>query len=211
MPPPDLTASTSNSAASYRPPRTTYTPAPSPSPATPPLLGATAIGRTPSLRSAMPPPDPPVILPSAEPPRPKEPASPRAAARAPSLSPTSASTRSGSAPYEPFLNHAPPPLDSWIEVETTVEEYRLIVRLPGFKRDGITLATKKRRILHLVADSWNDTTTSTSSSSATGAHFERRISFGYDADLERVRAEFDGEILRVVIPRRVLGVQQVGR
>jgi hypothetical protein len=33
-------------------------------------------------------------------------------------------------------------------------------------------------------------------------HFERRISFGYDADLSHVRAEFDGEILRVIVPRR---------
>lgn len=33
-------------------------------------------------------------------------------------------------------------------------------------------------------------------------HFERRISFGYDADLNQVRAEFDGEILRVIVPRR---------
>ena len=32
-------------------------------------------------------------------------------------------------------------------------------------------------------------------------HFERRISFGYDADLGRVRAEFDGELLRVIVPR----------
>lgn len=34
-------------------------------------------------------------------------------------------------------------------------------------------------------------------------HFERRISFGYDADLIHVRAEFDGEHLRVIIPRKV--------
>ncbi|GLB37032.1 hypothetical protein LshimejAT787_0400830 [Lyophyllum shimeji] len=73
----------------------------------------------------------------------------------------------------PFLSHAPPPPDSWIEVETTHSEYRLVVRLPGFKRDGITLATKRRRILHVVADSWENG----------GGHFERRISFGYDADL----------------------------
>ncbi|EKM54633.1 uncharacterized protein PHACADRAFT_258625 [Phanerochaete carnosa HHB-10118-sp] len=33
-------------------------------------------------------------------------------------------------------------------------------------------------------------------------HFERRISFGYDADLARVRAEFDGEHLRIIVPRR---------
>jgi len=46
--------------------------------------------------------------------------------------------------------------------------------------------------LHVVADSWEPG----------GGHFERRISFGYDADLSQVRAEFDGEILRVIVPRR---------
>jgi len=39
--------------------------------------------------------------------------------------------------YAPFLSNAPPPADSWIEVETTGAEYRLNVRLPGFKRDGM--------------------------------------------------------------------------
>ena len=34
-------------------------------------------------------------------------------------------------------------------------------------------------------------------------HFERRISFGYDADLVQVRAEFDGTMLRIVVPRRI--------
>jgi HSP20 family molecular chaperone IbpA len=33
-------------------------------------------------------------------------------------------------------------------------------------------------------------------------HFERRISFGYDADLVQVRADFNGEILQVVVPRK---------
>jgi hypothetical protein len=110
-----------------------------------------------------------------------------------------------------------------------------------------TLATKRRRILHVVADSWpdpdpNSRVNSTSSTPATtpaananlsttdgsplpatntsstdaaislnppstpaphpGGHFERRISFGYDADLVGVRAEFDGEMLRIVVPRR---------
>lgn len=40
-------------------------------------------------------------------------------------------------PYAPFLSHMPPPADSWIEVETTPLEYRLNIRLPGFKRDGM--------------------------------------------------------------------------
>ncbi|KAH9176397.1 hypothetical protein EDB89DRAFT_1846514 [Lactarius sanguifluus] len=100
--------------------------------------------------------------------------------------------RSSRAPHEPFLSDAPPPADSWIAVETSPGEYRLIARLPGFRRDAITLAARRRRVLHVVADSWEPD----------GGHFERRISFGYDADLGRVRAEFDGEILRVIVPRR---------
>ncbi|KAJ3992395.1 hypothetical protein F5050DRAFT_1579651 [Lentinula boryana] len=114
-------------------------------------------------------------------------------------------------PYAPFLSHMPPPADSWIEVETTPSEYKLHIRLPGFKRDGITLSTKRRRILHIVADSWPDHDPSPRSSNANpsepsssqrGGHFERRISFGYDADLVGVRAEFDGEMLKIVVPRR---------
>ena len=41
------------------------------------------------------------------------------------------------APYESFLNHAPPPENSWIAVETTASQYTLIARLPGFNRDGM--------------------------------------------------------------------------
>lgn len=61
------------------------------------------------------------------------------------------------APYEFFLNsRGPPPADSWLEIETSNCEYRLFARLPGFSREGITLATKRRRILHLVADKWDN-------------------------------------------------------
>ena len=77
-----------------------------------------------------------------------------------------------SAPYEPFLSHAPPPKDTYITVETTDVEYRLIVRLPGYRRDAMfvlitflfplisynakfsMLSTRRRRILHIAADSW---------------------------------------------------------
>lgn len=41
-------------------------------------------------------------------------------------------------------------------------------------------------------------------------HFERRISFGYDADLSHVRAEFDGEHLRVLVPRKTVPVVWFG-
>ncbi|KAI0085097.1 hypothetical protein BDY19DRAFT_897266 [Irpex rosettiformis] len=96
------------------------------------------------------------------------------------------------APHEPFLAHASP-RSTEIRVETSRRDYKLIVRLPGYRRDSITLSTRRRRILHIVADSWEPG----------GGHLERRVSFGYDADLTQVRAEFDGEYLRVTVPRRI--------
>ena len=76
----------------------------------------------------------------------------------------------GRAPYDSFLCHTPP-ANTWIAVETSQSEYVLLVRLPGFRRDGMlvrflsisdvslirplrTIATRRRRILHVVADSW---------------------------------------------------------
>ncbi|KAH8814612.1 hypothetical protein DL96DRAFT_1411684, partial [Flagelloscypha sp. PMI_526] len=120
----------------------------------------------------------------------------------PAVSDSSSSTVSAgttaSAPHVPFLSPLPAPNGTYLEVETRPAEYILHVRLPGFKRDAITLATKKRRILHVVADSWAD---ASNTDPSRGGHFERRISFSYDADLLQVRAEFDGEMLRVFIPR----------
>ncbi|KIM45291.1 hypothetical protein M413DRAFT_441971 [Hebeloma cylindrosporum] len=92
----------------------------------------------------------------------------------------------------PFLSNTPAS-DSTIEVHTLQHEYQLLVKLPGFSRDGITLATKRRRVLHVVADRWDNG----------GAHFERRVSFGYDADLGHVKADFHGDMLRITIPRRI--------
>jgi len=47
------------------------------------------------------------------------------------------SSRNSRAPHEPFLSDAPAPPDSWIAVETTQVEYRLVARLPGFRRDSM--------------------------------------------------------------------------
>lgn len=49
----------------------------------------------------------------------------------------SESTLSSRAPHEPFLSDAPPPPDSWIAVETSPVEYRIVARLPGFRRDAM--------------------------------------------------------------------------
>lgn len=79
-------------------------------------------------------------------------------------------------------------------VQTTSTAYILTTFLPGYQRDEITLSTRKRRVLHVVADPFI-------SSRGTG-HFERRISFGYDADMARIRAEFNGGVLKIIVPRR---------
>lgn len=42
----------------------------------------------------------------------------------------------GRAPYDSFLCHSPP-ANTWIAVETSQYEYVLLVRLPGFRRDGM--------------------------------------------------------------------------
>ena len=66
--------------------------------------------------------------------------------------------------------------------------------LPGYQRDEITLSTRKRCVLHVVADPF-------SSSRATG-HLEWRINFGYDAYMACIRAEFNGGVLKIIVPRR---------
>lgn len=64
--------------------------------------------------------------------------------------------------------------------------------------------------MHIVADSWEPEGGMSHHFERGGhilslslGHFERRVSFGYDAELAQVRAEFDGDMLRVVVPRRV--------
>lgn len=107
-----------------------------------PLTSSPAISSSMSAMSdsSYPPPDPPTILPVD-----------------PTHDVTLYQSDSRQAPYMPFLSHVlPSPDSSWIEVETTQSEYKLLVRLPGFSREGITLATKRRRILHIVADSWEN-------------------------------------------------------
>jgi hypothetical protein len=55
-----------------------------------------------------------------------------------------------------------------------------------------TLSTRKRHVLHIAADGWE----------LGGGHFERSVQFGYDADLSRVSAEFEGDCLILWVPRK---------
>ncbi|KAJ1300236.1 hypothetical protein OPQ81_005065 [Rhizoctonia solani] len=103
--------------------------------------------------------------------------------------------------YEyPFLPHHAPRQPLEVRVEDNppgpgmeAGSWLISVRLPGFTPDGITVGTRRGRVLMIVADNYNDDD---------GGHFERRISFGYDADMAAIRAEFNGDMLRVTVPRR---------
>ena len=87
-----------------------------------------------------------------------------------------------------------------VEVNTAPSAYTLTIPLLSFHRDEITVSLRKHRVLHIVADKF--LTLSNVLHNAEDEHFEKRISFGYDADMRGVRADFSEGILRVVVPRR---------
>lgn len=87
-----------------------------------------------------------------------------------------------------------------VEVNTTPSAYTLSIHLPSFHRDEITVSLRKHRVLHIVADKF--LTVSGVLHNAEDEHFEKRISFGYDADMRGVRADFSDGVLRVTVPRK---------
>jgi hypothetical protein len=94
--------------------------------------------------------------------------------------------------HERFLCHAPPPPEAGIAVEALAGRYRVRVRLPGTPLGGVTLSARTRQRLHIAADGYE----------AGGGHFERRVQFGPDADLNGVSAAFADGMLDVSVPRR---------
>lgn len=97
-----------------------------------------------------------------------------------------------SPPSLPFLDTRPAPASTDFHIETHSTHYILKTKLPGFSLDGITLATKHHRQLVIVADKWDE---------SNGGHFERRVTFGEDANLRCTRANFDGTLLKITVPR----------
>jgi hypothetical protein len=87
--------------------------------------------------------------------------------------------------------------DDRITVSTSHDAYTVVMYMPGFSLDGITLTTKghHRRTLHVMANKWG---------SDRWEHFERRIIFAADADMSQIRARFENERLIVQAPRRKL-------
>nr|XP_031864395.1 uncharacterized protein CI109_000308 [Kwoniella shandongensis]KAA5531467.1 hypothetical protein CI109_000308 [Kwoniella shandongensis] len=90
--------------------------------------------------------------------------------------------------------------DEWIEIikgmegriaiKSTPELYDIMVWLPGFSLDNITIATRGHRTIHLVADQWDE-----------GDHAQWDIKLGEDANLKSVNAKFTGKELRVTVAR----------
>ncbi|KAG8739838.1 hypothetical protein FRC10_005068 [Ceratobasidium sp. 414] len=92
-----------------------------------------------------------------------------------------------------------------VTVDVRPDKYLLVCRMPHFHHSSITVATRRGRLLVIAADRW-DTEPAPFNLDANirplPAHFERRITFGWDADMTRIRAEFDGQVLHVSVPRR---------
>ncbi|QRV97161.1 heat shock protein HSP20 family protein [Ceratobasidium sp. AG-Ba] len=122
--------------------------------------------------------------------------------------PSSPSARPYAYPFLP--SHEPRGADRpSVTVDTRPDKYLLVCRMPHFSHSSITVATRRGRLLVIAADRWDtewDPTPfsldASSSSRPSPAHFERRITFGWDADMARIRAEFDGQVLHVSVPRR---------
>ncbi|KAB5592272.1 hypothetical protein CTheo_4259 [Ceratobasidium theobromae] len=99
----------------------------------------------------------------------------------------------------PFLpSHEPRGADRPdVSVQVDADKYLLSCRMPHFDHSSITVATRRGRLLVVAADRWEPL-------GLDSAHFERRVTFGWDADMARIRAEFDGLFLRITVPRRQL-------
>lgn len=87
--------------------------------------------------------------------------------------------------------------DKRITVSTSATDHQVIIHMPGFDSDAITLTLKGtgRRTLHVLANRWDSDKTE---------RFERRITFGIDADLSLIRARFEDDHLYVNVPRKPL-------
>ncbi|WFD41389.1 hypothetical protein MPSI1_000016 [Malassezia psittaci] len=86
--------------------------------------------------------------------------------------------------------------DTRMTLMSTEYQYTLSLNVPHFSLEGITVATKgfNRRTLYILATRWDN---------GENEFFERRVTFGADADMTAIRARFDGEHLHVEIPRKV--------
>ncbi|WVQ73374.1 hypothetical protein IAR50_002945 [Cryptococcus sp. DSM 104548] len=79
-----------------------------------------------------------------------------------------------------------------IAIKSVPTAYEILVWLPGFSLDNITIATRGHRTVHIVADQWDE-----------GDHAQWDIKLGEDANLRSVNAKFTGKELRVTVARQI--------
>ncbi|PWN88108.1 hypothetical protein FA10DRAFT_154716 [Acaromyces ingoldii] len=133
---------------------------------------------------------------SIEPPRPPAHAAQGLTRSASQMAPSSSSdyeVSPFSPPSLPFLDPRPAPSSTDLSIETYPHHYMLKTTLPGFELEAITLATQHHRQLLIVADKWDE---------EQGGHFERRVTFGSDVNLRGTRAQFDGNVLYIQVPKK---------
>ncbi|KAK4049819.1 hypothetical protein OIV83_003875 [Microbotryomycetes sp. JL201] len=94
-----------------------------------------------------------------------------------------------------FLDPRPEPQGAHLSIHRDDPRHILIkVMLPGFSIENITVAMRRERKVHIVADSYGEN----------GGHFEKLVSLGTEVSSAAPRAEFDGSELCVFIRRKSL-------
>ncbi|GAA5977837.1 hypothetical protein JCM10908_005116 [Rhodotorula pacifica] len=92
-----------------------------------------------------------------------------------------------------FLDHRSEPPETSLQVDRSDPSQVLLrVTLPGFSLDNITVAMRRGKKVHIVADSYGEN----------GGHYERLVFLGSDISSSAPRAEFDGRLLKIHIQRR---------
>ncbi|GAA5864901.1 hypothetical protein JCM3774_004266 [Rhodotorula dairenensis] len=92
-----------------------------------------------------------------------------------------------------FLDHrSEPPETSLLVDRSDPTQVLLRVTLPGFSLDNITVAMRRGKKVHIVADLYGEN----------GGHYERLVFLGSDISSAAPRAEFDGTTLKIYIERR---------
>ncbi|KAI9634712.1 uncharacterized protein MKK02DRAFT_37591 [Dioszegia hungarica] len=77
-----------------------------------------------------------------------------------------------------------------IALRSTRTVYEIMVWLPGFSLENITIATRGRGNINIVADRWEE-----------GDHAQWDVKLGDDANMRAIGAKFGGHDLKVTIPR----------
>ncbi|GAA5964838.1 hypothetical protein JCM8115_000120 [Rhodotorula mucilaginosa] len=92
-----------------------------------------------------------------------------------------------------FLDQRSEPPETSLQVDRT-DPSRVLLRvtLPGFSLDNITVAMRRGKKVHIVADSYGEN----------GGHYERLVFLGSDVSSSAPRAEFDGTLLKIYVERR---------